>query len=153
MAPPSYRLNRPTVVAETIDHETIILNLDTGCYFALRGSGPDILELIDASGDPDAASVELASRHGLPTDVVRGHVSSLVTAMSHEGILVAGKPSTDAEVKSGTLHCETFEPPVLTRYEDLKDLLLADPIHDVGEGGWPTQARAAVETNGRPDVS
>jgi len=30
-----------------------------------------------------------------------------------------------------------FQPPTLNKYTDMRDMLLLDPIHDVGESGWP----------------
>ena len=32
-----------------------------------------------------------------------------------------------------------FERPKLGKYTDMQDLLLADPIHEVDEQGWPVQ--------------
>ena len=33
---------------------------------------------------------------------------------------------------------DTYEPPTLKKYDDMADLLLVDPIHDVAaETGWP----------------
>jgi hypothetical protein len=32
-----------------------------------------------------------------------------------------------------------FTPPALTKFTDMQDLLLLDPIHDVGSGGWPAK--------------
>jgi len=37
-----YRLNAPQVLAETIAGEAMIVNLATGHYFSLQGSGVDI---------------------------------------------------------------------------------------------------------------
>ena len=30
-----------------------------------------------------------------------------------------------------------FEPPTLSKYKDMQDMLLLDPVHDVEEAGWP----------------
>jgi hypothetical protein len=30
-----------------------------------------------------------------------------------------------------------FEPPKFAKYNDMQNLLLSDPIHDVDETGWP----------------
>ena len=32
-----------------------------------------------------------------------------------------------------------YEPPILNRYDDLQNLALLDPIHDVEEAGWPNR--------------
>jgi hypothetical protein len=34
-----------------------------------------------------------------------------------------------------------FSPPVLDRFDDLRDLLFLDPVHDVSDAGWPVQAK------------
>jgi hypothetical protein len=33
-----------------------------------------------------------------------------------------------------------FGQPVLEKFTDMADLLLLDPIHEVGEAGWPQRA-------------
>jgi hypothetical protein len=32
---------------------------------------------------------------------------------------------------------QEFSRPILTKYTDMKELLLLDPIHEVDETGWP----------------
>jgi len=36
-----------------------------------------------------------------------------------------------------------FVKPILQKYTDMADLLLLDPIHEVGEQGWPHPAPRA----------
>jgi hypothetical protein len=33
---------------------------------------------------------------------------------------------------------EAWVAPTIQRYEDMQAMLLADPIHDVDQSGWPT---------------
>jgi hypothetical protein len=44
-----------------------------------------------------------------------------------------GKAEPEPRSPEGT----AFNPPVLSVYSDMEDLLLLDPIHDVDETGWP----------------
>jgi hypothetical protein len=39
-----------------------------------------------------------------------------------------------------------FQPPTLESYNDMQDLLLLDPIHDVDDMGWPQKAPDAQAT-------
>ena len=39
-----------------------------------------------------------------------------------------------------------FTEPVLEEFDDLKDLLLLDPVHDVAEAGWPVRMDDQSET-------
>ena len=58
---------------------------------------------------------------------------NLIVAVTDEAITPAGviadlfKGNTDA----------TFEAPKLSKYTDMEQLLLLDPVHDVDETGWP----------------
>jgi hypothetical protein len=52
---------------------------------------------------------------------------------------VASVPATALDGPAGS-----WEAPKLTVYEDMQDLLLLDPIHDVDETGWPARKQDAV---------
>ena len=39
-----FRINNPKVIHETIDGETVIVNLDSGNYYSLDATGADIWE-------------------------------------------------------------------------------------------------------------
>jgi hypothetical protein len=38
-----------------------------------------------------------------------------------------------------------FARPVLSQYDDVAEMLLLDPVHDVGEAGWPQPAPAKTK--------
>ena len=40
---------------------------------------------------------------------------------------------------------EAFTAPVLSKYTDMEQLLLLDPIHDVDETGWPNEPDTEAE--------
>ena len=47
MASPSYRVNSPTVAAETVDGEVLMINLESGSYYSLRDTGAAIWDGIE----------------------------------------------------------------------------------------------------------
>jgi hypothetical protein len=54
-----------------------------------------------------------------------------------DGLVVETDDGTTADPVPVTWP-ETYEPPVLKKYDDMADLLLVDPIHDVAaDKGWP----------------
>jgi len=103
------------VAGETVDGETIVLNLLTGAYHSLQGEAAQVWGTITSSEthevDPRidqiladflaAEIIEWSGARNLPT------------------------PSVDARVVG------------LTSYTDMTELLAADPIHEVDERGWP----------------
>ena len=132
-----FRIQAPKVISETIDGETIIINLESGHYFSLNHGGGQIWNDIQA-GLSVGQIVELTSRRypdagaqALPATV------EFIESLLREGLVVAAEasPSSNALAVGGPNG--PFEKPAIQKYEDMQDLLLLDPIHEVDEMGWP----------------
>lgn len=140
------RINVPKIVHEVIDGETIILNLDNGNYFSLDGTGADIWGLIDSGVSVNGVIERLQNVYKADHEVIKDAVHRFVAEMLQEGLIVhnetghsAGPGAGDAKTGPGiTADKPDFHVPALNKYNDMQDLLLLDPIHDVDEAGWPT---------------
>lgn len=136
-----FRINAPAVAAELIDGEAVIMNLTTGSYFSARGTGAMIWEWVE-QGIPEAsiaAALSGASDGADAADVaqeVERFLGELLThALVREIPLIGPIPPPDAVT---TTPGSPFVPPTLDVFNDMQDLLLLDPIHDVQEeAGWP----------------
>ena len=53
-----YRINTPKVIHKVFDSEVVIVNLETGVYYSLRGSGVDLWRGIDAGFSPEALTTQ-----------------------------------------------------------------------------------------------
>ncbi len=127
------------VVHETVDDETIIIDLESGSYFSLAGSGPEIWSLV-ASGAPVRDVVEaLESRY--PDDAPGDMVLSLIDQLLSEGLVEAVPAKGHGELPPvpGTGARRSFSAPELVKFTDLQELLLLDPVHEIDEAGWPHQ--------------
>ena len=144
---PRYRVNAPHVVSETIDGESIVINLQNGCYYSLRETATEIWSLVGPLGCAGAIAARMARRYPDAGPVVADQVSAFIERLCGEGLLVEAGENHDGAVPQGELARDdedaatrpAFAPPAFDKYNDLQELLLADPIHEVGEGGWPTQ--------------
>lgn len=145
-----YQVRRPKVVYDSFGSEVVIVNLDSGAYYSLEGTafwlwqavldGRNLSQIVQqGAAEFDAGERELES-------ALAGFLAELET----EGIVVAtaaapssagGKaaPAPAAGLLGGK---QPFSRPVLTRFTDMQDLLLLDPIHDVDASGWPKPAGA-----------
>jgi hypothetical protein len=133
-----YRPNTPRVLQETLDDETIIVDLDSGSYYSLRGSGCYAWRLLESGADQAAVVGELARFYGADAPDVAGAVEALIGELVGERLVVpleqAEVPVTDEAAPPTT---SAYEPPALTKFTDMQELLLLDPVHDVDETGWP----------------
>jgi hypothetical protein len=137
-----FETNSPAVVSEVIDGEAIIMNLKSGNYFSIQQTGAKIWEWIN-DGRPFQAVVELAQRSfaGEPEKITRDLEEFLGALLEHELIRPCskdGQPGGQAVTDEETpVNRPAFEKPEVHVFNDMKDLLLLDPIHDVDETGWP----------------
>ncbi len=142
------KVNEPNVVHETIDGETILLDLNTGNYYSLEGPGAIIWEYIGKTGDRNRLIEIMSAKADGNKAGISESVSAFIDQLVEEKLLVsASGPISPGD--TGALEAqlqaaaENFTPPSINKYSDMQDLLLLDPIHDVDEKGWPESMDAS----------
>lgn len=140
MDAPSFRINAPDVINETIDGEAIILHLGTGRYYSAQGCGAQVWGWLSA-GIPTACAVDLlAASYDSDRTTIEAAVGHFVDHLRAEDLLApSASPAVEAPQPAAPSDAKVpFEPPLLECYTDLQDLLLLDPVHEVDAGrGWP----------------
>jgi coenzyme PQQ synthesis protein D (PqqD) len=141
-----FRLNSPNVIAETIDGEAILVDLRTGSYYSILGSGSILWDAIAAGASVGRVAGELASAYSVDQAAAEQAVSTFCAELEREGLIVSldgaadSTPEPPVEFASGA-GGQVFAPPTVEKYTDMQDLVLLDPVHEVDERGWP-HARA-----------
>jgi len=142
------RVNAPQVIHESIEGEVIIINLTTGNYYSVKGSGAEVWALID--GFPGVTRADLTGAlelrfEGSPSEI-ESLLDSFLGDLRAEGLVTDADASGNPFVPpaaSGSK--QPFSAPLLEKYTDMQDLVLLDPVHEVDATGWPaSQADAAV---------
>lgn len=129
-----YAVNAPDVVSEDFDGEMVILNLANGRYFGLQGIASQIWSCIGDGHRPDAILASIAA--GQPS-LVESSKSFFARLVEFE-LIVARKDGTEESTEPLNL-VWAAEAPTIDMFDDLAELIFADPIHDVDEqAGWPT---------------
>lgn len=140
------RINSPKVIHETIEGETVLVNLDSGNYYSLDGVGAGVWGLLEQGVHVEGIIEWVAGRYTGNRDEIKKAIYELINELQREQLIVPhettgseniGGPDGFTEVSLG-MCTELFVPPVLHKYTDMQDLLLLDPIHDVDEAGWPS---------------
>ncbi|HMQ05899.1 MAG TPA: PqqD family protein [Saprospiraceae bacterium] len=139
-----YQVAGPNLVHETIDGESILLNLETGVYYSLNPIGSAIWEILISTGRLSDVVNEIHKYVPISKADIHTTVEVFVKKMVDENILkTTSDPSTHSEIdlepaKQILLQLnQKLQEPELYQYSDMKDLFLLDPIHDVDESGWP----------------
>jgi PqqD family protein of HPr-rel-A system len=139
-----FRVNSPNVIHETIEGEVILIDLKTGTYYSLRDTGAAVWQAIEQGAGENAVVAELRSRYDASEDQIREAVRQLLAELEREGLIRADEgeaaqaaPPSASDNGAGQL---PFAAPLLEKHTDMQDLILLDPVHEVGAQGWPHPA-------------
>jgi hypothetical protein len=135
-----YVASERRVVHETLDGETVLVQLATGAYYSLRGSGAAAWERLAAGAAPAQVAADLAVLHGADEAQVLDDVLALVDRLLEEGLLEAAsgaEPAGNGGPPPVSIAAGDWTAPTLEVFTDMKDFLLLDPLHDVGDPDWP----------------
>ena len=147
LEPPDYVIRGHQVTHERLDDEVIAIDLERGTYYGMVGPAADVWSsIVDGLGTAQMCQV-LAERYGTDLGLVQPDVESFVQQLVGEGLIIPRPSSTESQhgAPSGGAMAALpdlvapvrWTKPELERYDDMADLVLLDPIHDVDEGGWP----------------
>jgi hypothetical protein len=157
MGEPRFRVNTPDVMHESIEGEVIIINLVSGNYYSVRGSGSEIWAHVQR--EEAVTGSEIVDELGTLFDGSRPDLERAVTEFLEElrGEGLVAEVETSAEMSptrqapsdNGRPH-RPFEPPALEKYTDMQDLVLIDPVHQVDDTGWPHKRPDAAAEGAGP---
>ena len=132
------RYTAPTRVAhERVEDEVIAINLTTGTYFSLCDSAADAWTLLVDGADVAGAATALGAAHGMETANLITDLQAYVVALVEAGLLVEDPNSAPSAVAAPPSTSRAYTAPRIERYDDMEELLLLDPIHEVDDAGWP----------------
>lgn len=126
----------PMLISKQFDDEVVLANYQSGIYYNLDGTGAQIWLGLRAGKSVDDLIRLFADKTGGASAAIEPEVRAFVERLLAEGIIVPG-PAEQPQDDWTPAGCGAFTAPLLQRYDDLRDLLLMDPVHDAGEAGWP----------------
>ena len=137
------RLWRPesTIISDVVDGEAIVINMIDGRYHRITGPAVELWEALKTE-----IALDLLTRQalGLDSSLTAGDVARFVNDLFQSGLLAcsAVDPTTLQTLAVGA----SDGPPKLQleSYDDMADLILLDPVHEVGEYGWPLRPSAGA---------
>lgn len=134
-----YELNEPDVVAETIDNEAIVINLEKGVYFSIRSIGLYAWEALLSHHPSEVIASELSKRFPAEAAKIDEDMRVYLKALLDERLLrvTSSDRNHHGPFPSDNLLSIIYECPAFQKYTDMEALLLLDPIHDTDEQGWP----------------
>lgn len=128
----------PRCVAEDFGGEIVAINFDNGRYYSIRGFAFAVWHDLIAGHAPSAICERLASIDGS----IAGATATFIIDLERHGLI---RKSASTIAPTQPIACVAavqsgLVPPAIEIFDDMADLITADPIHEVdNESGWPVR--------------
>lgn len=120
----------PDIIFEDFDGDLVVLNLKSGQYFGFNPAAAVVWEALMAGAAPSALAEASPDPAAIAPFAQR--------LLDLELVVVADAAPADLAPDAAERVAALAEAPQVQVYDDLADLIVADPIHDVDqEAGWP----------------
>jgi hypothetical protein len=141
----AYRVAGDHILSRRFEDELTLINLQDGGYFAAGGAASAVWQAFEAPAFAGRVAEIVGSSHSGDAGVIRADIERFCAELlAHRLIVEHGlieESATPAVMNEQAMASQTAVTPWpglwIEAYGDMKELLLLDPIHDVGEGAWP----------------
>ena len=141
MSAESFECNAPDVVFENFGDEVILLNLKSGRYYSLDPIGMVYWDYLVQGVRPADILVHLRAVYGRQPAAaeISPHLDALLAEFQSEQLVRPSEASRSIaeSAQPKTTLPDQYARPALAKFDDVADILLLDPVHDVGDAGWP----------------
>ncbi len=136
-----YRVNDRNVISETMGDETIIVNLASGHYFSLRGANVDVWDYLRRGYTTSQIADLLTKKYDVSAAAAEDSAAALVAELEREELIAeTDRLESPAEITERAVdegNRQPFAMPPLSKFTDMQDIILLDPVHEVDQRGWP----------------
>lgn len=139
MTEPCFRINAPSVIFEHFDEEMVAINMDKGTYHSMAGSAADAFALLAEEATARELAAVLSNKYVATPEEIEAALSPFLEQLRDEQLIVSveTRKSRAPLQMAGNESGVPFSAPSLQAFRDLEGLLLLDPVHEVGDEGWP----------------
>ena len=133
-----YRLNEEKMFFDMSEDQAIIIDSTSGTYYAMNMLASHVFEYLVQGASVESMAEALQQLPDCPADIQVQLESFIAQLLANEIILPDAANTFDGTVEAAALWfmegCEF----ALESFQDMTDLIMADPVHDVDmEFGWP----------------
>lgn len=132
----SYKIVSSQIVSENLDNETIVINLNSGVYYSLNPLASLIWQGIEQEIKISNILTKLNSHFDTSFDL-KADVLNFISSLQQEDLIIGVEASCSEKEFDLNPVIPNYIAPAFDKYEDMQEMLLADPIHDVEQDGWP----------------
>ena len=126
------------ILSDVFGEEVVLVNLDSGMYYSLRGSATQIWIRLFNQYSLFEILAELIQIYQVTENQLIDDINLFVTQLLELKIIKTANDAVRKEIdfisKDVLIDYST---PVVEIFSDMQEILLLDPVHDVDKSGWP----------------
>lgn len=135
-----YSVAMPSVASEIIEGEAVIMDLRSGHYFSARDTGALVWDWLDKGHSDRQVAQRLAAQcHIEETEAYAAVLKFIAILLAKDLVRNSAAREVVASNEPESKAPMAFTPPGIEEFDDMSNLLLLDPIHDVAAVGWPAR--------------
>lgn len=133
-------IDKQNIAKEVFDNEAVMINIPAGKYYSVRGeAGLRVLEILEEPTTQEAIMAILLNEFETTESDAQMNLTTFLEQLSAEEILVeTSEVAVSEKLQESVAQKLPFGKLALEVYDDMQELLLVDPVHDVESlKGWP----------------
>jgi hypothetical protein len=115
----------------------MVMNLRDGIYYSVTGGAAAIWPALIGGVALDEIAVSVARTTAAPLARVAADLDAYVARLGDEGILRAATAAAHDPPRIAAV--SSYQGFAIERFDDMRAMLILDPVHEVGEFGWPQE--------------
>ena len=123
----TYELNVPDVIADNFDGETVIVNLNSGKYFSIRGKSQPIFAHLSEGVPLD----KITAAFLLPATVSAETAQKDLKDFAKKLVLLKILKETTISSKKEELAALAYEKLAIEVFTDMDEIIMVDPINEL----------------------
>jgi hypothetical protein len=127
------------IASESFEDETVIINMNEGSYFNIKGSANEIWDYLKMDSSISNLNNYLKS---VFSDVNSNEVETFINQLYNYGLIEKMNATQPERHNFDVENKKLFQTPEIELFTDMQELMLLDPVHDVDSvEGWPVKKK------------
>ena len=135
----AYQLDNTNVATEIFDNEAVLINIPQGKYYSVRGNTSiRILEIMQEPSSIENILGTVQNEFELANDGSSvSEIEGFIKQLENENVIIPAAEATTFKIEENAIK-HPYEKPELEIFDDMQELIMLDPVHDVESfKGWP----------------
>jgi hypothetical protein len=132
-----YGVDKTHVAYQTFGGETIVIDFTAGTYFSMQDSAAEVWQMLARSMPLDEIVQLYKTDNPEQAEEVESAIRNFASELAAANILSGDERHFESNPPQDVIHRAPFSTLIFEKFDDMSQLIMLDPVHDVTEEGWP----------------